>query len=410
MHAGLIKPMSRLLPLQEAAVKKTYDANVRTGELLLAVVIIVVAVLALALVSAITGLLAAVLRSINAAVAVAAQVATGDLTTRIEIKTADETGKLLEALQHMTQSLIGLVGRVRRNADSIANIGDLVAVGNKDLANRTQDQASSLEETAASMEEVSSTVKQNTDNAYQANELAIAGRKVAEEGANAVKQVVSTMHSIQESSTRAIEIINVINGIAFQTNILALNAAVEAARAGEQGRGFSVVAVEVRNLAQRSAAAAKEIEALIYDSVTKVKTGAQLVERAGKTMDEIVANVDRVTTVVGEIAAASMEQSNGIEQISHAITEIDQVTQKNAALVEEITASVKSLEAYSLDMYDAVRAFNLGETEQPASVAAPPASVDQEAAEMPERRRLSTRPWSSGPAPLPVKAGSPRSR
>ncbi|MHB1352707.1 MAG: methyl-accepting chemotaxis protein, partial [Thiobacillus sp.] len=270
---------------------------------------------------------------LNAALKVARAVADGDLSRRIDANSADEIGQLLHALKDMNASLADIVGQVRTGTDTIAVASREIASGNADLSSRTESQASSLEETASSMEELTSTVRQNADNARQANQLVVSTADVAVKGGEVVGQVVDTMASIKDSSRKISDIIGVIDGIAFQTNILALNAAVEAARAGEQGRGFAVVASEVRNLAQRSAGAAKEIKALIEDSVGKVDAGSKLVDEAGKTMDEIVSSVKRVTDIMSEIAAASQEQSAGIEQVNQAVGQMDEMTQQNAALV-----------------------------------------------------------------------------
>ncbi|MEO8839164.1 MAG: methyl-accepting chemotaxis protein, partial [Herbaspirillum sp.] len=276
-----------------------------------------------------------IVRPLHDAVGLASRVAAGDLSEMIEVRTQDETGQLFQALKNMNESLAGIVSQVRLGTATITNASAEIAAGNMDLSSRTEQQASSLEETASSMEELTSTVKQNADNARQANQLAVSASEVAVQGGNVVAQVVETMSSINTSSKKIVDIISVIDGIAFQTNILALNAAVEAARAGEQGRGFAVVAAEVRNLAQRSASAAKEIKQLISDSVEKVDCGTRLVDQAGSTMSEIVASVKRVTDIIGEISAASAEQTSGIEQINEAINQMDQVTQQNAALVEQ---------------------------------------------------------------------------
>ncbi|MBG6070474.1 MULTISPECIES: methyl-accepting chemotaxis protein [unclassified Polaromonas] len=293
------------------------------------------------------------------AVLVAQKVAAGDLTSDIEVRTQDETGQLLQALKDMNTSLTGIVGQVRIGTDTIATASSQIAAGNLDLSSRTEEQASSLEETAASMEELTSTVKQNADNARQANQLAVSASSVAVRGGAVVSQVVDTMGAINTSSRKIVDIIGVIDGIAFQTNILALNAAVEAARAGEQGRGFAVVAAEVRNLAQRSAAAAKEIKTLIGDSVDKVEEGSKQVAEAGRTMDEIVDSVKRVTDIMAEITAASQEQTQGIEQINQAITQMDQVTQQNAALVEEAAAAAQSLQEQAAGLSQVVSVFRL---------------------------------------------------
>ncbi|NYE60013.1 methyl-accepting chemotaxis protein [Duganella sp. 1224] len=308
-------------------------------------------------------------RPINAAVDAARTVAAGDLTHSIQVRGRDEVSQLLTALQTMTASLAAIVGEVRAGTDSIGTASRQIASGNQDLSSRTEEQAGSLEETASSMEELTSTVKQSADHARQANALAVSASEVALRGGQVVSQVVETMGSINASSRRIVDIIGVIDGIAFQTNILALNAAVEAARAGEQGRGFAVVASEVRTLAQRSAAAAKEIKALIDDSVGKVDAGARLVDQAGSTMDEIVYSVKRVTDIMAEIALASQEQNAGIEQINQAISQMDQVTQQNAALVEEAAAAAESMHEQALHLAQAVHVFRLGTAQE----ARPPA-------------------------------------
>jgi methyl-accepting chemotaxis protein len=302
------------------------------------------------------------------AVLVAQKVAAGDLTSDIEVRTQDETGQLLQALKDMNTSLAGIVGQVRQGTDTIATASSQIAAGNMDLSSRTEQQASSLEETAASMEELTSTVKQNADNARQANQLAVSASSVAVRGGAVVSQVVDTMGAINTSSRKIVDIIGVIDGIAFQTNILALNAAVEAARAGEQGRGFAVVAAEVRNLAQRSAAAAKEIKVLIDDSVRKVGEGSGQVAQAGKTMEEIVDSVKRVTDIMAEITAASQEQTQGIEQINQAIMQMDQVTQQNAALVEEAAAAAQSLQEQASGLSQVVSVFRLDDGQGTAPV------------------------------------------
>src|SRR5471032_809589 len=294
-----------------------------------------------------------------------------DLRSVIVVLSSDETGQLLQALKDMNDSLAGVVGRVRSGTDLIATASNEIDSGNMDLSSRTEQQASSLEETASSMEELTATVRQNADNARQANQLAGAASSVAQRGGAVVAQVVDTMDAINASARKIVDIIAVIDGIAFQTNILALNAAVEAARAGEQGRGFAVVASEVRNLAQRSAAAAKEIKVLIGDSVDQVDAGSKLVAQAGSTMTEVVASVQRVTDIMGDISSASAEQSDGIEQVNHAVAEMDQVTQQNAALVEEAAAAAASLQDQAAALADVVRIFKLGKGQQavPARIA-----------------------------------------
>jgi methyl-accepting chemotaxis protein len=298
-------------------------------------------------------------RPLREAVTLARRVAAGDLTSDIDVTSACETGQLMQALKDMTVSLQTLVAQVRSGTDTIATASGQIAAGNQDLSSRTEQQASSLEETASSMEELTSTVKQNADNARQANQLAQSASGIAVRGGAVVGQVVGTMASINESSRKIVDIIAVIDGIAFQTNILALNAAVEAARAGEQGRGFAVVASEVRNLAQRSAAAAKDIKILIGDSVEKVDAGSKLVDQAGATMEEIVASITRVTDIMGEITAASLEQSSGIEQVNQAIVQMDQVTQQNAALVEEAAAAAEAMTDQAAQLSRVVSVFKL---------------------------------------------------
>jgi len=300
-----------------------------------------------------------VARPLQEAVRVAKTVASGDLTSDIEVKTSDETGELLQALKDMNASLLSVVSEVRAGTDLIATASTEIANGNMDLSSRTESQAGSLEETASSMEELTSTVKHNSDNARQANQLSHSASAVAQKGGSVVSQVVDTMGSINESSKKIVDIIAVIDGIAFQTNILALNAAVEAARAGEQGRGFAVVASEVRNLAQRSASAAKEIKTLINDSVEKVDLGTRLVDQAGVTMQEVVDSVKRVSDIISEITAAGTEQSSGIDQINTAIIQMDHVTQQNAALVEEAAAAAGALQEQAANLSRVVSVFKL---------------------------------------------------
>ncbi len=289
---------------------------------------------------------------------VAGRIAAGDLAVEVALRQNDTTSMMF-AMRQMRDNLSTIVGQVRLGTDTIATASSEIASGNLDLSSRTEQQASSLEETASSMEELTSTVKQNADNARQANALAVSASEVAVKGGAVVAQVVDTMGSINNSAKKIVDIIGVIDGIAFQTNILALNAAVEAARAGEQGRGFAVVAAEVRSLAQRSAAAAKEIKTLIGDSVEKVDAGSKLVDQAGSTMDEIVASVKRVTDIMGEIMAASQEQTAGIEQINQAIAQMDEVTQQNAALVEEAAAAAQSLQDQAGNLSQVVSVFQV---------------------------------------------------
>ncbi|MFT5533301.1 MAG: methyl-accepting chemotaxis protein [Candidatus Paceibacteria bacterium] len=290
---------------------------------------------------------------------VVASIAAGDLSHPVTTAPADKSS-LLFAMEMMRTSLIKIVSQVREGTDTIATASRQIAAGNLDLSSRTEEQASSLEETASSMEELTSTVKQNANNARQANTLAVSASAVAVRGGDVVSKVVDTMASINASSRKIVDIISVIDSIAFQTNILALNAAVEAARAGEQGRGFAVVATEVRNLAQRSAAAAKEIKTLINDSVDKVDAGGKLVNQAGETMAEIVDSITRVTDIMGEIASASIEQTMGIEQINSAISQMDEVTQQNAALVEEAAAAAGSMQEQATALAEVVSIFKVG--------------------------------------------------
>ena len=301
----------------------------------------------------------AIIRPITEAVSVAQKVAAGDLTTHIDVSSTNETGQLLSALNNMQLSLMQVVTSVRSGSESVATASAEIAQGNHDLSSRTESQASALEETASSMEQLSSTVRQNADNARQASELADAASTEAMQGGQVVAQVVDTMRGITASSQRIADIISVIDGISFQTNILALNAAVEAARAGEQGRGFAVVASEVRSLAGRSATAAKEIKTLITESVERVEQGSVLVDRAGSTMADIVASVKRVSDIMGEISSASSEQSQGVVQVGDAVNQMDQVTQQNAALVEEMAAAASSLRNQAHDLVQSVAVFKV---------------------------------------------------
>ena len=305
------------------------------------------------------GITRSIIAPLHKAVDVAGRVARGQLDSQIEVRSGDETGQLMRALKEMNDNLVGIVSRVRMGTDTIATASSEIAQGNLDLSNRTEQQASSLEETASAMEELTSTVKQNADNARQANQLAVSASEVAVQGGAVVSQVVSTMGSINDSSRKIVDIIAVIDSIAFQTNILALNAAVEAARAGEQGRGFAVVASEVRSLAQRSAGAAKEIKELIGNSVDKVDAGSKLVEQAGATMEEVVASVRRVTDIVAEISSASQEQSDGIEQVNQAISLMDEATQQNAALVEQAAAAARQMQEQAAGLSETVSVFRL---------------------------------------------------
>ncbi|MEP7295555.1 MAG: methyl-accepting chemotaxis protein [Burkholderiales bacterium] len=333
--------------------------------------------------------------------AVAERVAHGDLSP---VRGANEApaGSVLASMGAMQGQLVGLIGQVRGSADSIATASAQISQGNNDLASRTEEQAAALEETAASMEELGSTVKQNADNARQANQLAQGASAVAIQGGEVVSQVVATMKGINDSSKKIADIIGVIDGIAFQTNILALNAAVEAARAGEQGRGFAVVASEVRNLAGRSAEAAKEIKSLIGASVERVEQGTVLVDQAGATMSEVVGSIKRVTDIMGEISAASTEQSAGVAQVGEAVTQMDQATQQNAALVEESAAAAESMKVQAQQLVQAVAVFKLSGQ---SGNAAPASTADKSVGERrsPSRAKNVVRPtFKATPAARPA--------
>jgi methyl-accepting chemotaxis protein len=333
---------------------------------------------------------------------IAGSIAEGDLSIGIETKSSDR-GSLLVEMKQMRNSLVDIVSQVRRGTHTITTASREIAAGNTDLSSRTELQASSLEKTASAMEELTSTVKQNADNAREANHLAATASDVARKGGEVVSQVVGTMGEINSSASKIADIIGVIDGIAFQTNILALNAAVEAARAGEQGRGFAVVASEVRNLAQRSAAAAKEIKQLIGDSVEKIGRGSKLVGQAGETMDEVVASVKRVTDIMSDIASASAEQSAGIEQVNLSIIEMDGMTQQNAALVEQAAAAFQSLQDQAAELQRVVSIFKLAEGEEPtaAETPAPAAAATRAVVVRPAKPQLKK------PAPAKARAAAP---
>lgn len=302
-------------------------------------------------------LIRSIMSTLTAAVSIADRIAGGELGNEVRVESSDELGRLLASLKRMDAKLVEIVGSVRNSADAVGAAARQLSHGNDDLSQRTQEQAAALEETASSMEEMTATVKQNADNARQANQLAVGAREQAEKGGAVVHRAISAMGEINSASRKIADIISVIDEIAFQTNLLALNAAVEAARAGEQGRGFAVVATEVRNLAQRSASAAKEIKDLINDSVDKVKVGSELVDESGKTLSEIMESVKKVTDIVAEIAAASEEQSAGIEQVNNAVSQMDNVTQQNAALVEEASAASKAMEQQSATLVTQIGYF-----------------------------------------------------
>jgi methyl-accepting chemotaxis protein len=355
----LADDLNKLIAVQLSVAEKVYQQAQAEYELVFwrnllisGTVVLLAAFLAWKLVHSVT-------QSLARAVKVAETVASGDLSSRIEVTSRDETGQLMAALKRMNEGLVSLVGQVRNSADSIATGSSQIAVGNADLSQRTEEQASNLQQTAASMEEITSTVQQSADTARQATQLATSASAVASQGGKVVGEVITTMEDISASSKKIADIISVIDGIAFQTNILALNAAVEAARAGEQGRGFAVVAGEVRTLAQRSAQAAKEIKSLIGESVEKVENGSRLVTEAGQTMGDIVSQVKRVTDLIGEISSASLEQSAGIGQIGDAVQQLDQVTQQNAALVEESAAAAESLKHQAAALNQTVAIFKL---------------------------------------------------
>ena len=360
-----------LIQLQTRVAKEEFDAaTIRYGTIRMLSIGSIVAGVLFAFVFGLA-LMRGISRSLGLALDAANAVSQGDLSHSIQVQGKDEVAQLLQALVAMQESLIKVVSDVRHGSDGVATASAEIAQGNNDLSSRTEQQASALEETAASMEELGSTVRQNADNAKQANQLAQSASTVAVKGGEVVAQVVDTMKGINESSRKISDIISVIDGIAFQTNILALNAAVEAARAGEQGRGFAVVASEVRSLAGRSADAAKEIKALINASVQRVEQGTVLVDRAGATMAEVVSSIRSVTDLMGEISAASSEQSQGVAQIGEAVTQMDQVTQQNAALVEEMAAAATSLETQARDLVGTVAVFKLapGATPDQARVA-----------------------------------------
>ncbi|WP_343650629.1 methyl-accepting chemotaxis protein [Herbaspirillum sp.] len=356
VYLAAIEKLANLQTERIQALTVEIDGLFRTARIVMLTLGVIAILLGVVLALVITRSITAPL---NKAVDVAGRVAKGQLDNQIDVRSGDETGQLMRALKEMNDNLVGIVSRVRQGTDTIATASTEIAHGNLDLSNRTEQQASSLEETASAMEELTSTVKQNADNARQANQLAASASEVAVQGGSVVSEVVATMGSINDSSRKIVDIIAVIDGIAFQTNILALNAAVEAARAGEQGRGFAVVASEVRTLAQRSASAAKEIKELIGDSVGKVEAGSKLVEQAGATMEEVVASVRRVTDIVGEITSASQEQSDGIEQVNQAINLMDEATQQNAALVEQAAAAARQMQEQAAALSETVSVFRL---------------------------------------------------
>jgi methyl-accepting chemotaxis protein len=364
---GMVGDLSKLIDIQQKASDDAARAAIVTGDRLATsvyvvegVVLVLAVMLAWSITRSITG-------PISDSVAVARRVASGDLTSRIESSGRDEATELLSALRDMNSGLGSMVTHIRTGAEAIAVGASQVASGNQQLSSRTEEHASSLEETASTLEEFTSTVKHNADNARAASQLAGSASATAQKGGEVVAKVVSTFQEFTDSSRRISDIIGVIDGISFQTNILALNAAVEAARAGEQGRGFAVVAAEVRSLAQRSAESAKEIRSLIETSVSRVEAGSRLVEQAGKTMDELVGSVKKVAEIMMEIASANNEQSSGIEQINKAITQMDTVVQMNASLVEEATAAATSMASQATGLTQVVAQFRVDGAAAPAA-------------------------------------------
>jgi methyl-accepting chemotaxis protein I, serine sensor receptor len=351
----------------------------------------------------------AIARPLEAALGHFEAIASGDLRQEVNVTSRDEMGQLLQGLAKMRTSLLATVGTMRSGSESIASATQQIAAGNTDLSSRTEEQASALQQTASSMEELTGTVRQNADNARQASALAANASDVAGKGSAVVSQVVDTMGEIDRSSSKIADIITIIEGIAFQTNILALNAAVEAARAGEEGRGFAVVAGEVRNLAQRSSSAAKEIKELIDTSVACVKTGNTLVDEAGRTMTEVIGAVQRVTDIMGEIAAASEEQSSGIEQISRAVSQMDEVTQQNAALVEEAAAAAQSLEDQAAKMRQAVAVFQVTQSIEHAPVVVKRAAV-RHPSKAPQTPHAPHAPHAPKASATPKRASAPAAK
>ncbi|MGZ8289845.1 MAG: methyl-accepting chemotaxis protein [Telluria sp.] len=392
-YAQLRKPLNALIELQMDVGKAEYLSSQERFQDVRALSIAAIVLAAVLGTAGGLWLIRSITRPLDVAIAATGEIAAGNLLHRIEVDSTNELGKLLGALKAMSDDLTRTVSDVRLSTDAIATASGQIAAGNLDLSSRTEEQAASLEETASSMEELTSTVKQNADNARSANALVVTASGHARAGGDAVGKVVDTMGEIKESSRKMSEIIGVIDGIAFQTNILALNAAVEAARAGEQGRGFAVVATEVRNLAQRSASAAKEIKMLINDSVDKVDEGGRLVDEAGETIRKVVTSVKQVSDIMGEIASASEEQSAGIEQINQAVVQMDEVTQQNAALVEQSAAAAASLQEQASVLARAVSVFVIDDASvklpqpRPAAAVRAPAKAAPVAAS-PSRRAL----------------------
>ncbi|MBV8156152.1 MAG: HAMP domain-containing protein [Dyella sp.] len=360
--AKIMKPIDEFFGMLDERTAKEVDVARQHSEWLGQAIYVLLAVAMAVLAAMLTLTYRAIVRPVYAAIKEFDFIAKGDLTRRIEVHSGDEMGVMLTQLQGMQQALIGTVGSVLERAESIGSATGQIAAGNLDLSSRTEEQAASLQETAASMEQLTSAVRQNAENARQASALANNASEVTTKGSEVVDKVVHTMADIDQGSRKITEITGMIEGIAFQTNILALNAAVEAARAGEQGRGFAVVASEVRSLAQRSSSAAKEIKTLIEESAQGVQTGSELVAEAGRTMGEVSQAIQRVTDLMGEISAASLEQSSGIEQVNLAVTQMDEMTQQNAALVEQAAAAAQSLEEQSKGLKEVVSVFRINGT------------------------------------------------
>ena len=400
---GMAETIGKLAKINRAGAQEAYDASQQAYGMARGLVIgLLLASIAAAAVLGIW-ITRLITKPVSDAVQATREIAGGNLAVDLAVRSKDEMGQLLQSLIDMRDNLARVVSGVRRNAESVATASAEIASGNNDLSSRTEEQASALEETAASMEQLGSTVRQNADNARQANQLAMSASTVAVQGGEVVAQVVDTMRGINDSSRKIADIIGVIDGIAFQTNILALNAAVEAARAGEQSRGFAVVAGEVRSLAQRSAEAAKEIKGLITASVERVEQGTQLVDKAGETMTEVVTAIRRVTDIMGEISAASSEQASGVAQVGEAITQMDQATQQNAALVEESAAAAGSLNHQAQELVNAVAAFKLAQHQ----AAAAPAPAVRAAVPAPARAPAPAPAVSAVKAPKPAVARKP---
>ncbi|SFV08314.1 methyl-accepting chemotaxis protein [Pseudoduganella namucuonensis] len=408
LNQRTLAALNSLVDMQQKAAHDVLEGSVSADTRLMMILMTLGAVaVALGVLGALI-ITRSITKPLAGAVAVAQKVAGGELTSQVEVEGRDETSELLQALKDMNDSLVRTVSDVRTSTETITVASQEIASGNADLSSRTESQASSLEETASSMEELTSTVKQNADNARQANQLAVSASSVAVKGGSVVSQVVDTMGSIKASSSKIVDIIGVIDGIAFQTNILALNAAVEAARAGEQGRGFAVVAAEVRNLAQRSAGAAKEIKELIGDSVDKVDAGSRLVDEAGQTMELIVTSIKQVADIMGEITAATQEQSNGIEEVNQAITQMDEMTQQNAALVEEAAAAAESMQEQAQKLAEAVSIFKLAGDAMGAARRAAPAPAPAPRAPAPApRTAVATRQAAPKAAPKKLATAAP---